>query len=84
MGLYLWHLTAMFVVAGVVLLGVGEVLPEPWTWDWWTSRAAYLGTAGVVLAGLVAVAVRAERAVFLSQPARTGAGSVEATRPSGV
>lgn len=83
MGLYLWHLTAMFVVAGVVLLGVGEVLPKPWTWDWWTSRAAYLGAAGVVLAGLVAVAARAERAVFLSQPARTGARSVEAARPSG-
>jgi peptidoglycan/LPS O-acetylase OafA/YrhL len=61
MGLYLWHLTAMFAVAGVVLLGVGEVLPEPWTWDWWTSRAAYLGAAGVVLAGLVAGAARLER-----------------------
>ncbi|WP_454049391.1 acyltransferase family protein [Cellulomonas sp. Marseille-Q8402] len=63
MGLYLWHLTAMFAVAGVVLLGVGEVLPEPWTWDWWTSRAAYLGAAGVVLAGVVAAAARVERAL---------------------
>lgn len=62
MGLYLWHLTAMFAVAGVVLLGVGEVLPEPWTWDWWTTRAAYLGAAAVVLAVLVAVAARVERA----------------------
>jgi peptidoglycan/LPS O-acetylase OafA/YrhL len=87
MGLYLWHLTAMFVVAGVVLLGVGEVLPEPWTWDWWTSRAAYLGAAGVVLAGLVAVAARAERAAFVRpavrEPAATAVGSVEIARPSG-
>lgn len=60
MGLYLWHLTAMFAVAGVVLLGVGETLPEPWTWDWWTSRAAYLGAAGAVLVVLVAVATRLE------------------------
>ncbi len=61
MGLYLWHLTAMFAVAGVVLLGVGQVLPEPWTWDWWTTRAAYLGAAAAVLAGLVALAARADR-----------------------
>jgi peptidoglycan/LPS O-acetylase OafA/YrhL len=69
MGLYLWHLTAMFVVAGVVLLGVGEVLPEPWTWDWWTSRAGYLGAAGVVLAGLVAGAAWLERASSRRRPA---------------
>jgi peptidoglycan/LPS O-acetylase OafA/YrhL len=75
MGLYLWHLTAMFLVAGVVLLGVEEVLPEPWTWDWWTSRAAYLGAAGVVLAGLVALAARAER-VTLPRAAGVPAAAV--------
>lgn len=75
MGLYLWHLTAMFVVAGVVLLGAGEVLPEPWTWDWWTTRAAYLGAAGVVLAGLVALAARAER-VTLPRAAGVPAAAV--------
>jgi len=58
MGLYLWHLTAMFAVAGVVLLGVGEALPEPWTWDWWTTRAGYLGAAAGVLAFLVHVTGR--------------------------
>lgn len=60
MGLYLWHLTAMFVVAGVVLLGIGQALPEPWTWDWWTTRPAYLGASAAVLVGLVALAGRAE------------------------
>jgi peptidoglycan/LPS O-acetylase OafA/YrhL len=88
MGLYLWHLTAMFVVAGVVLLGVGETLPEPWAWDWWTSRAAYLGAAGVVLAGLVAVAARAERAVFVRVKVRhlpvVAVGSGEVARPARV
>lgn len=61
MGLYLWHLTAMFAVSGVVLLGVGETLPEPWTWDWWATRASYLGAAAVVLAGLVVAAGAVDR-----------------------
>ncbi|GIG36118.1 acyltransferase family protein [Cellulomonas pakistanensis] len=61
MGLYLWHLTAMFAVSGVVLLGVGETLPEPWTWDWWATRASYLGAAAAVLAVLVVVSAAAER-----------------------
>jgi peptidoglycan/LPS O-acetylase OafA/YrhL len=61
MGLYLWHLTAMFAVAGVVLLGLGQALPEPWTGDWWVSRAGYLGAAALVLAALVAAASRVER-----------------------
>jgi hypothetical protein len=58
MGLYLWHLTAMFAVSGVVLLGVGAALPEPWTWDWWVSRAGYLGAAWGVLVAVVAVTDR--------------------------
>jgi peptidoglycan/LPS O-acetylase OafA/YrhL len=61
MGLYLWHLTAMFAVSGVVLLGVGEALPEPWTWDWWATRASYLGAAGAVLAVLVVAAAAVDR-----------------------
>lgn len=76
MGLYLWHLTAMFAVAGVVLLAAGRVLPEPWTWDWWTSRPAYLGAAAVVLVGLVALATRVERWLAPARrPARAGAPS---------
>jgi peptidoglycan/LPS O-acetylase OafA/YrhL len=63
MGLYLWHLSAMFVITGVVLLGVGHALPEPWTWDWWTTRPAYLGASAAVLVALVALAGRAERAL---------------------
>jgi hypothetical protein len=70
MGLYLWHLSAMFLVSGVVLLGVGRALPEPWTWDWWTTRAGYLGAAALVLALLVALADRVERAVRPSRARR--------------
>jgi len=48
MTVYLWHLTAMFAVVGVVLVGLGQRLPDPWTADWWASRpiwfAAFLLT----------------------------------------
>lgn len=63
MGLYLWHLSAVFAVAGVVLLAVGRALPVPWTWDWWLTRPAYLGAAAVVLLLLVRAAAGAERLV---------------------
>ncbi|WP_213284166.1 acyltransferase family protein, partial [Cellulomonas hominis] len=78
MGLYLWHLTAMFAVAGVVLLGVGETLPEPWTWDWWASRAGYLGAAGLVLAALAAGAARVERGTRVRRVRRAGDVAVPA------
>jgi len=72
MGLYLWHLTAMFAVSGVVLLGAGKVLPEPWTWDWWVTRASYLGAAGVVLAGLVVAAGAVDRRLPALRRRRAG------------
>ena len=61
MGLYLWHLTAMFAVTGTVLLGAGEALPVPWTWDWWTTRAGFAVAAALTLSALVAAARRVER-----------------------
>ncbi|QZN84754.1 acyltransferase family protein [Cellulomonas sp. C5510] len=63
MGLYLWHLSAVFAVAGVVLLAVGRELPVPWTWDWWLTRPAYLGAAAVVLLVLLRAAAGVERLV---------------------
>lgn len=63
MGLYLWHLPAMFAVAGVVLLASDGSLPAPWTPAWWLSRPLHLGAAAIVLVALVASATRAERLV---------------------
>ncbi|WP_321575385.1 acyltransferase family protein [Oerskovia douganii] len=60
MTLYLWHLTAMFVVLGVVLLGLGTPLPASWSADWWAARPLWFGAAGLVLAGLVRVFGRLE------------------------
>lgn len=53
MTLYLWHLTAMFAVVGVVLIGFGAPLPEAWSVDWVLSRpgwyAAFAGALGVLV-----------------------------------
>jgi hypothetical protein len=50
---YLWHLTAMFVVVGAVMLVLHERLPVPWTTDWWSTRPVWWGAFALVLAGLV-------------------------------
>lgn len=57
---YLWHLTAMFVVVGGVMLGLHERLPEPWTTDWWSTRPIWWGAYALVLMGLVRVFGRFE------------------------
>ena len=54
MPLYLWHLSAIFIVAGVVMLGLGQELSTPWTWTWWATRPALFGACFVMLAALVA------------------------------
>ena len=61
MTLYLWHLTAMFAVAGVVMLVLHERLPVPWTADWWSTRLTWFAAMAAALAGLVGLFGRAER-----------------------
>ncbi|MGC5167053.1 acyltransferase family protein [Luteimicrobium sp. DT211] len=61
MTLYLWHLTAMFTVAGVVMLGMHEHLPVPWSADWWSTRLTWFAAMAAALGGLVAVFGRVER-----------------------
>ncbi|MEU3243897.1 MULTISPECIES: acyltransferase family protein [unclassified Streptomyces] len=51
---FLWHLTAMLGVYGV-LLGIGVRLPEPGSPEWWAQVPARGVAAAVVTAGLVAV-----------------------------
>ncbi|MCA5894648.1 acyltransferase family protein [Isoptericola sp. NEAU-Y5] len=53
MTVYLWHLTAMFAVVGVVLLGLGQRLPVAWSADWWASRPVWFAGYLVVLLVLV-------------------------------
>ena len=60
MTVYLWHLTAMFAVVGVALLGLGQELPAAWGADWWGSRPVWFAAYLLVLLGLVRVFGRFE------------------------
>ncbi|MFE6971776.1 acyltransferase family protein [Isoptericola sp. NPDC057653] len=60
MTVYLWHLTAMFAVVGVALLGLGQRLPAAWGADWWASRPIWFAAFLLVLLGLVRVFGRFE------------------------
>jgi hypothetical protein len=60
MTVYLWHLTAMFVVVGAVLLGLDQRLPAAWSTDWWAGRPVWSGAYLLVLTGLVALFGRFE------------------------
>ncbi|MEV7972726.1 acyltransferase [Cellulomonas sp. NPDC089187] len=53
MGLYLWHLTAMFLLTGVMIFALGVAVPEPWTAVWWLTRPVVALAAGAILYGLL-------------------------------
>lgn len=56
---FLWHLTALFLVAAVfVALGVG--FPVPGSLEWWVSRPVWIALLAAVTALLVAVFRRFE------------------------
>lgn len=62
MSVYLWHLTAMvLVIGGLLLVGRAGLAPEPLSWPWWATRPLWWGLLGVVTAGVVAVVGRFER-----------------------
>jgi peptidoglycan/LPS O-acetylase OafA/YrhL len=64
MTLYLWHLPAFVLVAGLLLVGhevSGVPLPEPLTVEWWSSRPLWLIVAALATAALVRAFARWER-----------------------
>lgn len=61
MTVYLWHLTAMFVVIGLMTVGAHVDLPEGWTSSWWLTRPAWFAACLVVLLVLVRVFERVEQ-----------------------
>jgi hypothetical protein len=69
MTVYLWHLTALLVVVGL-LYGVGVPLPAPAGAGWWATRPLWLAGVGAVLALLVWLFARFERPRPLAAPAR--------------
>jgi hypothetical protein len=75
MTIYLWHLTAMTLVASVFLFAFdGEAFRiEPGTTTWWLTRPIWLATLVTVTLALVAVFARFEwRVRDTPPPARTG------------
>ncbi len=58
---FLWHLTAITTVSGLLLLSGASVFPAVGTVAWWLLRLVFLALVVVVLAGLVAVFRRFEQ-----------------------
>ncbi|MGW7070929.1 acyltransferase family protein [Streptomyces sp. NPDC054855] len=75
---FLWHLTAMLGVYGV-LIAADVRLPEPATAQWWTQVPLRMAAAVVLTALLVAAFRRFEKPVAAREPAGTpGAGPAAA------
>ena len=88
MTVYLWHLTAMFIVVGLVMVLSGEPLPAPWSAEWWDSRPTWFVAFGLTLSALVVIFGRFEgprtRPTGTSTTARaqSAASTTDATRAS--
>lgn len=60
MTVYLWHMSAMVVVAGIAVLGFGYATPSPGSAAWFVATPLWILTLGAVLVGLVLVFGRFE------------------------
>jgi hypothetical protein len=60
MTLFLWHMTAYFVVL-LALWPIGVGHEQDTTAAWWMLRPVFIGLSGLVLAGIVALVGRFER-----------------------
>src|SRR4029450_11565389 len=60
MSMYLWHITAMVALYGLVLITDGP-LPAPGTGAWWGTRPAWLGLLAAVLTPMALLLSRFER-----------------------
>jgi hypothetical protein len=70
MTLYLWHLSAMSLVAAIGLFTFGGVAfrIEPGTWAWWLTRPVWVAVLLAATLGLVAIFGRFESAVGAPEP----------------
>jgi fucose 4-O-acetylase-like acetyltransferase len=76
MTLYLWHLTAMVALYGLVL-AAGGPLPAPGTGRWWATRPAWLALLATVLTPIALVLSRFERPGRADRNATSAAHTVE-------
>lgn len=70
MTVFLWHLTAMLAVVGV-LLPLGFPQPDGGTALWWATRPFWIAAASLPLAAIVAMLGRTERPPATTFAART-------------
>jgi fucose 4-O-acetylase-like acetyltransferase len=78
MTIYLWHLTAMAIVLGLVLAAHGP-LPSPGGALWWATRPLWLALLAAVLAPMALLLSRFERPARRSRhphPAETATGGL--------
>jgi peptidoglycan/LPS O-acetylase OafA/YrhL len=75
MTVYLWHLTAMVLVLGLVLAVHGP-LPAPGTAIWWATRPLWLALLAAALAPIALLLSHFER------PRRRGRGDVRVVLPA--
>jgi fucose 4-O-acetylase-like acetyltransferase len=66
MTMFLWHLTAL-AIGATVLFAVGFPQPDVGSLQWWLTRVPWIAALACVVAGLVAVAGRAERSALRSR-----------------
>ena len=76
MTLYLWHLTAMVALYGLVL-AVGGPLPAPGTGPWWATRPVWLVLLAAVLTPIALPLSRFERPGRADRSAASAARTVE-------
>jgi peptidoglycan/LPS O-acetylase OafA/YrhL len=72
MTLYLWHLSAMSLLAaaGIFAADGAAFRIEPGTWRWWLTRPLWIASLLLVTAGLIAIFGRFERRVSDAPPPR--------------
>jgi fucose 4-O-acetylase-like acetyltransferase len=72
MTVYLWHMSAMVIVAGVAVLGFGYATPAPDTLTWLAVTPLWLGALALVLRPLVGGFGRVEALRLTSGPVPSG------------
>lgn len=65
MTIYLWHTPALFLVAGVAVMGFGYATPEPFSSGWRDALPAWLAILIGALAVLARLMLRFERPVLI-------------------
>lgn len=60
MSVYLWHMSAMIIVAGVAVLGLGYTTPAAGTLGWLLVTPLWVGALALVLRGLLVMFARFE------------------------